>query len=65
MPQNVQYIASYKLFNGKYYINHIKGELFFKVNKRRKLSNSPLHIVTTLSFGRALTLYCPKRKLLK
>lgn len=44
MPQNVQYIASYKLFNGKYYINHIKGELFFKVNKRRKLSNSPLHI---------------------
>lgn len=44
MPQSAQYIVSYKLFNGKYYVNHIKGQLSFKVKKRGKLSNSPLYI---------------------
>ncbi len=36
-PQKVAYTISYKPWNGVYYINHVRGDLYFKV-KRRKLS---------------------------
>lgn len=43
-PQKVIYTLSYKSYNGTYYINHIRGDLYFKIKKRRQLfSNFPLH----------------------
>ncbi len=35
--RKVNYDISYKQYNGKYYINHIKGNLYFKVKKRHHL----------------------------
>jgi CarboxypepD_reg-like domain len=44
IPQKVTYTVTYKPWNGKYYINHIRGDLFFKVKKRHQwLGSSPLH----------------------
>ncbi|MDH6533574.1 carboxypeptidase-like regulatory domain-containing protein [Parabacteroides sp. 52] len=42
-PQKISYTVSYKAWNGVYYINHIRGDLFFKVRQRRKLFHSTLH----------------------
>lgn len=43
--QRAQYIVSYKLSNDNiYYINHIRGDLDFKVRKKRRLFSSPLHL---------------------
>ena len=43
--QQAQYIVSYKLSDdGFYYINHIRGDLRFKIRKRRQLLNSALHL---------------------
>lgn len=42
--KKVAYTISYKQWNDKYYINHIRGDLYFKVNKRRSLfRSSELH----------------------
>lgn len=44
-PQKVTYTISYKLWNETYYINHVRGDLYFKVRRKRLLSNaSLLHI---------------------
>ncbi|MEG0518795.1 MAG: carboxypeptidase-like regulatory domain-containing protein [Bacteroidales bacterium] len=44
IPQKVTYTVTYKPWNGKYYINHIRGDLFFKVKKRHQwLGSSSLH----------------------
>jgi hypothetical protein len=43
-PQKVIYLVSYKPMNGKYYINHIRGDLNFKVRKVRRLFSSNLHV---------------------
>lgn len=40
IPQNAEYSVSYKIFNGKYYINHLQGELSLKVKKKRKFLSS-------------------------
>jgi len=41
--QQAQYIVSYKLSSdGKYYINHIHGDIRFKVRRRKQLFSSPL-----------------------
>lgn len=43
-PQKVTYLVSYKNSNGTYYISHIRGDLTFKVKKKRFLSfSSTLH----------------------
>jgi hypothetical protein len=43
--QQVRYTVSYKTFNDSiYYINHIRGDLEFKVKKKRKLFSTPLHL---------------------
>jgi hypothetical protein len=43
--QQVRYTVSYKLFNGSiYHINHIRGDLDFKVKRKRKLFSTPLHL---------------------
>lgn len=44
-PQKVIYTISYKPWNGSYYINHVRGDLYFKVKRRKQLFGStPLHI---------------------
>lgn len=43
-PENVAYEVSYKSFNGIYYINHIRGDLNFKVQKKNRLFSSNLHV---------------------
>ena len=43
--QRVYYTVSYKLSNDSvYYINHIRGDLDFKVKRKRRLFSSPLHL---------------------
>ena len=42
--QKVVYTISYKPWNGTYYIHHIRGDLYFKMKKKRVLfSNPTLH----------------------
>lgn len=42
--QKVTYTVSYKPWNGTYYINHVRGDLYFKVKKKKQLfGNTPLH----------------------
>lgn len=40
IPQKVSYTISYKSWDGVYYINHIRGDLYFKIKKRRQLFNT-------------------------
>lgn len=43
--QQAHYTVSYKSFNDSiYYINHIRGDLEFKVKRKRKLFSTPLHL---------------------
>lgn len=35
-PLKIEYVVSYKNINGKYYLNHTKGNLKFKVRHKRK-----------------------------
>ncbi|MDR1880501.1 MAG: carboxypeptidase-like regulatory domain-containing protein [Tannerellaceae bacterium] len=39
-PQRIAYTISYKPWNGAYYINHVRGDLSFKVRKKRQLLGS-------------------------
>ncbi|MCD7976130.1 MAG: carboxypeptidase-like regulatory domain-containing protein [Tannerellaceae bacterium] len=39
----VQYAVSYKYWNGKYYINHIRGDLHFKIRTKKQFFSSPVH----------------------
>ena len=43
-PQRIAYTVSYKKWDDKYYINHIRGDLYFRVKKKRQLfSSTPIH----------------------
>ena len=43
--QQARYIVSYKLSDdGFFYINHVRGDLRFKLRKRRQLFNSAIHL---------------------
>lgn len=39
-PQEIKYTISYKLWNGRYHINHVRGDLFFRIKKKRQLFSS-------------------------
>lgn len=42
--QNLEYSVHYKQNNdGKYYVNHIRGDLFFKVKKKKKLFSTQIN----------------------
>jgi hypothetical protein len=43
-PQQIYYSVAYKQWNGKYYVSHLRGDLFFKVKQKRQLFFSPMHI---------------------
>lgn len=39
-PQEIKYTVSYKDWNDKYYISHVRGDLYFKIKKKRQLFSS-------------------------
>lgn len=41
-PQKVTYTISYKPWNGTYYINHVRGDLYFKVRRKKLFSATSL-----------------------
>jgi hypothetical protein len=41
--RQVVYTVSYKPWNGAYYVNHIRGDLYFRVKKRSQLFPSTIH----------------------
>ena len=42
--QQARYIVSYKLSgDGLYYINHVRGDIRFKIRRKRQIFSSPLH----------------------
>lgn len=44
-PQKIIYTVSYKQWNNTYYINHIRGDLHFRIRKKKQLFNTtPIHI---------------------
>jgi len=43
-PQQIIYTVSYKELDGKYYMNHVRGDLFFKMKGKGQLFFSPMHI---------------------
>ncbi|PKO98363.1 MAG: hypothetical protein CVU13_10975 [Bacteroidetes bacterium HGW-Bacteroidetes-8] len=44
IPERVEYIVSYKSHNGVYTLNHVRGDLTFRVRPKRKLFSSNLHV---------------------
>jgi len=43
-PQQIIYTVSYKELDGKYYMNHVRGDLVFKMKSRGQLFYSSMHI---------------------
>ncbi|MDH6312170.1 hypothetical protein M2137_000940 [Parabacteroides sp. PFB2-10] len=43
IPQEVSYTISYKQSKGIYYINHVRGDLAFRVRKKKHLFSTTLH----------------------
>lgn len=42
-PQQIRYTVSYKSLNGVYYISHIRGDLHFRIKKKRHLFSATAH----------------------
>ena len=42
VPEKITYEITYRLWNKRYHVSHIRGDLLFKVKKRRKWFNSSL-----------------------
>ena len=62
-PQKVAYTVSYKQWNGTYYINHIRGDLHFKIKKRRCIFGGML--IPFCPTGRPIRISCYIRKALQ
>ncbi|MHC1779560.1 MAG: carboxypeptidase-like regulatory domain-containing protein [Bacteroidales bacterium] len=43
VPEKIEYIVSYKMSEGIYMVNHVRGDLHFRVRPNGKLFSSPLH----------------------
>lgn len=43
-PKSVNYRVSYTNINGIYYISHVRGDLNFKVRRRKRIFSTPLHV---------------------
>jgi hypothetical protein len=43
IPESISYIVSYKPYDGVYYLNHVRGDLKFKVRRKRRVFGSSLH----------------------
>lgn len=44
IPQRILYSVSYREWNGKYYINHVRGDLYFKIKSKIRLFSTPMHL---------------------
>jgi len=42
-PEKIEYVVSYKMSEGHYMVNHVRGDLHFRVRPNGKLFSSPLH----------------------
>ena len=55
-PQKVTYRVSYKSYNGKYYISHVRGDLFFKMKRKKQLfQQTSLHTWFEMATGKIET----------
>lgn len=43
-PISAEYIVSYKPYDGVYHIGHVRGDLKFRVKRKRSITSSPLKI---------------------
>jgi len=53
--QSVRYTVSYKESNGVYYINHIRGDLRFRIRKKRRLFSTTAHTWFEMVVGKTET----------
>lgn len=49
VPEKISYNVSYNLSNGKYYINHIRGDLFLNYKRRFHLLSNNFHVFLELA----------------
>lgn len=45
-PQEITYMVSYRPWNGKYYVNHIRGDLTFKIKNKKQIFSRATNIHT-------------------
>ncbi|MBF0577481.1 carboxypeptidase-like regulatory domain-containing protein [Dysgonomonas sp. GY617] len=43
-PQHITYVVSYKSLDGIYYLSHVRGDLYFRVRKKKRIFSTPLHM---------------------
>lgn len=43
-PQRIVYTVSFREWKGKYYMNHTRGDLYFKTKLKKQLFATPIHI---------------------
>jgi hypothetical protein len=43
-PASVKYSVSYRKLNDRYFLNHVRGDLLFIVNKKKRLFNSQFNV---------------------
>lgn len=48
-PQTVKYSVSYRKFNNRYFLNHVRGDLVFTSKQKRKLFNSQFNVFFELA----------------
>jgi len=48
-PQTVKYSVSYRKFNDRYFLNHVRGDLIFTSKQKRKLFNSQFNVFFELA----------------
>jgi hypothetical protein len=49
VPEKISYTVNYNLWNGKYYISHIRGDLTINSKKRYKLLSNDFHVFFELA----------------
>ena len=48
-PQTVKYSVSYRKFNNRYFLNHVRGDLIFTSKQKKKLFNSQFNVFFELA----------------
>jgi hypothetical protein len=48
-PVSVKYTVSYRKINGRYFLNHVRGDLSFIARQKRKLFNSTFNVLFELA----------------
>ncbi|HSW61040.1 MAG TPA: hypothetical protein VLJ60_09585, partial [bacterium] len=50
-PLTVKYSVSYRKLNGRYFLNHVRGNLVFLSKRRKKLFNSQFNVFFELAIS--------------